>query len=125
MVIISLNVSCIFYLCNNDTSLPVLYTAMTKQTLPNLFPLTHTHTRTHTHTHTHTQNIHTHTQTHTNTQHTQKNSGLVGTDVDKSRVAVKKIQGMVVEMPLRFLEKENLEPDIGTVESFAPGKLVT
>ena len=45
--------------------------------------------------------------------------------MDKSRVAVKKIQGMVVEMPLRFLEKENLEPDIGTVESFAPGKLVT
>ena len=63
---------------------------------------------------THTFNIslqHTHTRA-------QTNSGLVGTDVDSARVAVKKIQGMVVEMPLRFLEKENLD-------SYVPDAITT
>ena len=38
---------------------------------------------------------------------------------------VKNIQGNVVEMPLHFLEKEDLTPDLGTVESLAPEKLLT
>ena len=38
--------------------------------------------------------------------------------MDSARVAVKKIQGMVVEMPLRFLEKENLD-------SYVPDAITT
>jgi len=57
--------------------------------------------------------------------YTQKNGGLIGTDVDKAREALLKVQGSVVEMPLCFLEKEDLLPDFGTLENFAPDRLVT
>ena len=55
----------------------------------------------------------------------QKNSGLVGADVDKAREAVLKIQGNIVEMPLHFLEKENLAPNITHIINFAPDALFT
>ena len=52
--------------------------------------------------------------------YTQKNDGLVGRDVDRARMVVKKIQGMVVEMPLHFLEEEKPIPKFWTKEYFMP-----
>ena len=50
---------------------------------------------------------------------------MVGTDVVRAKEMLDQTQGYLVTMPLRFLEKENLLPDFGTKESFAPDKLVT
>jgi phospholipase D1/2 len=55
----------------------------------------------------------------------RKNTGLVGADVDKAHEALLKVQGIVVEMPLHFLEKENLEPNVTHIINFAPDHLFT
>ena len=46
-------------------------------------------------------------------------------DPDQAREAVKKVEGVLVKMPLLFLEKENLLPDFPSKEAFAPDALVT
>ena len=55
----------------------------------------------------------------------QKNPGVVGEDVDKARSALEKVQGFVVEMPLHFLETEDLEPNLTHIINFAPDCLFT
>lgn len=53
----------------------------------------------------------------------QEKPGIV--DLEKAKELLAQIQGTIVPMPLRFLEEENLLPDFGTKESFAPDRLVT
>ena len=55
----------------------------------------------------------------------QEVKGLVDTDTDQARRELAKLRGTLVLMPLRFLENEQLAPDFGTPESFAPQGLFT
>ena len=55
----------------------------------------------------------------------QKDGGLVQSDVDKARTAIAKIQGFVVELPLHFLDKEDLTPNLTYILNFAPNSLFT
>lgn len=55
----------------------------------------------------------------------QLNPGLAGEDPKKAQEVLDTTQGVLVAMPLRFLEQENLLPDFGTAEALAPDTLVT
>lgn len=50
---------------------------------------------------------------------------MVESDVAKAREAVAQIQGNVVELPLQFLEKEDLTPNLTYILNFAPNSLFT
>jgi phospholipase D1/2 len=52
------------------------------------------------------------------------NSGVVEEDVERARETLQKIQGHVVELPLHFLEDEDLTPDFDYMINFAPDTLV-
>ena len=54
----------------------------------------------------------------------QTNSGVVEEDVERARETLVNIQGHLVELPLHFLEKENLTPDFDYIINFAPDTLV-
>lgn len=56
---------------------------------------------------------------------TQNKPGLISTDVDKAKELFQQTRGSLVTMPLRFLEVEDLWPEVGTVESLAPYQLFT
>ena len=56
--------------------------------------------------------------------HIQTHSGVVDSDVERARETLKKIQGHVVELPLHFLEEEDLTPDSDYIINFAPDSLV-
>ena len=55
----------------------------------------------------------------------QKNGGLVESDVDKARATIAKIQGNVVELPLLFLDEEDLTPNFTNILYYAPKSLYT
>ena len=50
--------------------------------------------------------------------------GVVEEDVERARETLVNIQGHLVELPLHFLEKENLTPDFDYMIKFAPDSLV-